>query len=161
VTAFSRGKSIQPPAGVTHVRGDRRSDADLHRLAESGPWDALIDTSAYEPVDVARVMDVLADQIEQYVLVSTVSAYRDWPAASVNEDSPLWPSSPTYTEASPVLADLTVGGQYGTLKAGCEDAATEGAARTLIVRPGVILGPGEYVGRGLKLLERAASLSFR
>jgi 2'-hydroxyisoflavone reductase len=53
VTAFSRGKSIQPPAGVTHVRGDRRSDADLHRLAESGPWDALIDTSAYEPVDPA------------------------------------------------------------------------------------------------------------
>ncbi|GAB3936218.1 NAD-dependent epimerase/dehydratase family protein [Kribbella albertanoniae] len=156
VTAFSRGKSGRPPAGATHVVGDRRNDADLHRLAESGTWDALIDTSAYEPVDVAQVANALADQVEQYVLISTVSAYPDWPANAVDESSPLWPSSPTYTVQSPELAHLTVGGQYGTLKAGCEAAATEGAKRSLIVRPGVILGPGEYVGRGLKLLERAA-----
>jgi nucleoside-diphosphate-sugar epimerase len=156
VTAFSRGKSGQPPAEATHVVGDRRNDADLHRLAETGPWDALIDTSAYEPVDVAQVTDALADLAEQYVLISTVSAYPDWPASPVDESSPLWPSSPTYTEQSPELAHLTVGGQYGTLKAGCEAAATEGAKRSLIVRPGVILGPGEYVGRGLKLLDRAA-----
>ncbi|TCC64520.1 hypothetical protein E0H73_09035 [Kribbella pittospori] len=51
---------------------------------------------------------------------------------------------------------MTIGGRYGTLKAGCEVAAVAGAARSLIVRPGVILGPGEYVGRGLKLLQRAA-----
>ncbi|MEV6267553.1 NAD-dependent epimerase/dehydratase family protein [Kribbella sp. NPDC051936] len=49
VTAFSRGKNGLPPAGATHVLGDRRNEADLQRLAESGPWDALIDTSAYEP----------------------------------------------------------------------------------------------------------------
>ncbi|MFI5734023.1 NAD-dependent epimerase/dehydratase family protein [Kribbella sp. NPDC051587] len=156
VTAFSRGKSGQPPTGATHVVGDRRNDADLHRLAEHGPWDALIDTSAYEPVDVAQVTDGLADLVEQYVLISTVSAYPDWPASPVDESSPLWPSSPTYTEQSPELAHLTVGGQYGTLKAGCEAAAIEGAKRSLILRPGVILAPGECVGRGLKLLDRAA-----
>ncbi len=156
VTAFSRGKSGQPPAGATHVVGDRRNDEDLHRLAKSGTWDALADTSAYAPVDVVRVANALADQVEQYVLISTVSTYPDWPASAVNETSPLWPSSPTYTERSPELAHLTVGGQYGTLKASCEAAAREGAKRSLIVRPGVILGPGEYVGRGLKLLERAA-----
>jgi nucleoside-diphosphate-sugar epimerase len=156
VTAFTRGKNGQPPAGADHVLGDRTDNADLRRLAEAGPWEAVIDTSAYEPIDVARATDALADRVEQYVLVSTVSAYRDWPATAVDESSPLWPSSPTFTEDSPELADLTVGGQYGTLKAGCEAAATEGARRSLIVRPGVILGPGEYVGRGLKLLERAA-----
>jgi 2'-hydroxyisoflavone reductase len=156
VTAFSRGKSGQPPAGATHVLGDRRNDADLQRLAESGSWDALIDTSAYEPIDVTRVMTGLGKHIEQYVLISTVSSYLDWPAVSVSEDSALWPTSPTYTEDSPELADLTIGGQYGTLKAGCETAAMEGDVRSLILRPGVILGPGEYVGRGLKLLARAA-----
>jgi 2'-hydroxyisoflavone reductase len=156
ITAFSRGKSGQPPAGVTHVVGDRGNIDDLRRLAAAGPWDALIDTSAYEPTDVTRVTNALADRVEQYVLVSTVSAYRDWPATSVDESSLLWPSSPMFTEDSPELTDLTVGGQYGTLKAGCEVAATEGTKRSLIVRPGVILGPGEYVGRGLKLLERAA-----
>ncbi|MFC5265887.1 NAD-dependent epimerase/dehydratase family protein [Kribbella qitaiheensis] len=156
ITAFSRGKSGHPPAGATHVVGDRTNDADLRRLAEAGPWDAVIDTSAYEPIDVARVIEALAGQVEQYVLVSTVSTYRDWPTTAVDESSPLWPSSPTYTEDSAELADLTVGGQYGTLKAGCEAAATACRPRSLIVRPGVILGPGEYVGRGLKLLGRAA-----
>jgi nucleoside-diphosphate-sugar epimerase len=156
VTAFSRGKSGQPPAGASHVVGDRTNTDDLRRLTEAGPWDAVIDSSAYEPIDVARVTDALAAHVDQYVLVSTVSAYKDWPTAAVTESSPLWPSSPTFTEESPELADLTVGGRYGTLKAGCEEAATEGARRNLIVRPGVILGPGEYVGRGLELLERAA-----
>lgn len=156
VTAFSRGKSGQPPADATHVVGDRTNTDGLRHLAEAGPWDAVIDTSAYEPIDVARVTDALADHVEQYVLVSTVSAYKDWPTTAVTEASPLWPSSPTFTEDSPELTDLTVGGQYGTLKAGCEEAATGGARRSLIVRPGVILGPGEYVGRGLTLLERAA-----
>lgn len=156
VTAFSRGKSGQPPAGVAHVGGDRRKEADLKRLAESGPWDAVIDTSAFEPVDVAQATAALGDHIEQYVLVSTVSAYRDWPDVVVNESSPLWPSSPTLIEDSPELADMTIGGRYGTLKAGCEAAAIEGSKRSLIVRPGVILGPGEYVGRVLKLMERAS-----
>lgn len=155
VTAFTRGRNGQPPAGVRHVVGDRTKEADLRRLASEGAWDAVVDTSAYEPIDVAHVTSALAGRIEQYVLVSTVSAYRDWPATAVDETSPLWPSAPTYTEHSSELASMTIGERYGTLKAGCEVAATTGAARSLIVRPGVILGPGEYVGRALKLLERA------
>ncbi len=131
-------------------------EADLRRLADEGPWDAVVDTSAYEPIDVAQVTSALAGRMTQYVLVSTVSVYQDWPAIAVDEASPLWPSAPTFMENSPELASLTIGGRYGTLKAGCEVAAVEGVARSLIVRPGVILGPGEYVGRGLKLLERAA-----
>lgn len=157
VTAYSRGKSGEPPSGATHVVGDRRSDVDLSRLAESGPWDAVVDTSAYEPIDVTQAAEALMGQVEQYVLVSTVSAYRDWPAVAVDESSPLWPSSAALTEDSPELADMSIGGKYGTLKAGCEVAVTESTIRSLIVRPGVILGPGEYVGRGLKFLERAAS----
>ncbi len=156
VEAFTRGRSGRPPAGVRHIVGDRTKEADLHRLASENVWDAVVDTSAYEPIDVAQVTNVLAGRIEQYVLVSTVSAYQDWPATVVDESSPLWPSTPTYTENSPELASLTIGGRYGTLKAGCEVAAVTCAARSLVVRPGVILGPGEYVGRGLKLLERSA-----
>jgi nucleoside-diphosphate-sugar epimerase len=156
VTAFTRGRSGQPPAGVEHLIGDRTSEPDLRWLAGEGTWDAVIDTSAYEPIDVARATTALADSVAQYVLVSTVSAYQDWPTIAVDETSPLWPSAATYTEDSPELADMTIGGRYGTLKAGCEVAAIAGAARSLILRPGVILGPGEYVGRGLKLLQRAA-----
>lgn len=155
VTAFSRGRSGQPPAGVRHIVGDRTNETDVRRLAASGPWDAVVDTSAYEPIDVALVTNALAEQMRQYVLVSTVSVYQDWPDSAVTESARLFPSSPTYTETASELAGMTIGERYGTLKAGCEVAAAD-AACTLVVRPGVILGPGEYVGRGLKLLERAA-----
>jgi nucleoside-diphosphate-sugar epimerase len=155
VTAFSRGRRGSPPDGVEHVRGDRGSVDDLARLASHGRWDALIDTSAYEPADVARVIDSVGSGLGSYVLVSTVSAYRDWPAAPVDESSPLWPSRLDARESDADVAALPVPFQYGTLKAGCELAAEAAPNGSLILRPGVILGPGEYVGRGLKLLTRA------
>ena len=152
VSAFSRGVSGSPPEGVAHIRGDRTSPGDIAELARSGPWDATIDTSAFEPADVTRAFDALGDRAGRYVLVSTVSAYRDWPDEPVDEASPLWPARPDLTLDSAELADLPGPFRYGTLKAGCELAAVD----ALIVRPGVILGPGEYVGRQLELLERAA-----
>jgi nucleoside-diphosphate-sugar epimerase len=155
ITAFSRGRSGSPPSDVEHVRGDRGSVADLARLAEGGPWDATIDTSAYEPLDVTRAVETLGPSAGRYVLVSTVSAYRDWPAEPVDETSRLWPSRLDATESDPDVAALPVPFQYGTLKAGCELAAEASPKGSLILRPGVILGPGEYVGRGLKLLTRA------
>jgi hypothetical protein len=125
-------------------------------LSAKGPWDATVDTSAFEPADVSRVLRTLGQLVGKYVLISTVSAYREWPNEPVNEQSPLWPSQAEYTKASPELADLSVSLHYGTLKAGCELAATAACPGAILLRPGVILGPGEYVGRGLKLIERAA-----
>lgn len=155
VTAFSRGQSGSPPSGTRHIQGDRTSEPDLKQLAATGPWDATIDTSAFEPAGVSRVLGVLDQQAGKYALVSTVSAYHDWPNEPVDEHSALWPSHPGYTESSAELADMSVPVRYGTLKAGCELAATAASPDALLLRPGVILGPGEYVGRGLKLLERA------
>jgi nucleoside-diphosphate-sugar epimerase len=125
-------------------------------LAANGPWDATIDTSAFEPADVSRVLGALDQQAGKYVLISTVSAYRDWPDVPVDEQSPLWPSRPDYTRSSAELAEMAAPLLYGTLKSGCEPAATAASPEALLLRPGVVLGPGEYVGRGLKLLERAA-----
>jgi nucleoside-diphosphate-sugar epimerase len=46
---------------------------------------------------------------------------------------------------------------YGTLKAGCEQAVMQAYGdAALILRPGVVLGPYEYVGRLPTLLKRAA-----
>jgi 2'-hydroxyisoflavone reductase len=156
VTAFTRGRSGEPAAGVDHIRGDRFVAEDLARLASHGPWDATVDTSAYEPGDVTRVLVALADRAGRYVLVSTVSAYRRWPASAVNEDSELWPSRLDVTEVDHDVVTMPVPIQYGTLKAGCELAASTAPSGYLIVRPGVILGPGEYVGRMMTLLGRAA-----
>lgn len=157
VTAFTRGRSGSPPAGVEHMRGDRTSPDDLRRLAEGGPWDATIDTSAYEPRDVLNLIGALGSRAGRYALVSTVSAYRDWPSEPVSEASPTWPSRLDVSEQDPDVAGLPEPFRYGTLKAGAELAARTAPGGSLIVRPGVILGPGEYVGRMLTLFDRAAS----
>lgn len=155
VTSFTRGRSGLPPEGVEHITGDRRNMDDLRRLVETGPWDATVDTSAYEPGDVNEALAELGDRAGLYVLMSTVSAYRDWPDHPVQEADGLWPARVDARETDPDVARLPGPFQYGTLKAGCELAAATAPNGALILRPGVILGPGEYTGRMLSLFEHA------
>src|SRR5262245_60473909 len=92
VTCFNRGRTGHDVAGVDSVRGDRTVRSDVVRLATEGPWDAVVDTGAYEPPDVNLTAEVLAPVTGCYAVISTVSAYRDWPASPVTEDSPVWPA---------------------------------------------------------------------
>ena len=61
VSVFNRGRSGVAPAGVREIRGDRTIVADLDRLAASGLWDAVVDTSASE----LAPRDVLADWLRR------------------------------------------------------------------------------------------------
>lgn len=142
-TTFSRGRSPQPE-GVIRVTGDRENVADLARLATSGPWDAVLDVAGSVPAvvrDAARALRALCDC---YVFMSTISVYRDWPYAPVDENSALWEGDP----------DLDPGTRkwdpdaYGPLKVGCELAVRrEYGESALFIRPTVVLGPHEYIGR--------------
>jgi uncharacterized protein YbjT (DUF2867 family) len=154
VTVFNRGRSAGPPAGVRVMHGDRTDRAGLDRLAEAGPWDAVVDVPGVIPAQVRDAARALRSAAGRYVFVSTVSAYRDWPAEPVSEQSPLHDGDP---DADPM--DWTWGtGIYGRLKAGAEEAVRREfpADLTTILRPGVILGPGEYGGRLTWWLARAA-----
>jgi len=140
VTLLHRGRSgpgLFPQA--EHLIADR--DADLSALA-GRRWDVAIDTSAYFPRQVRAVAAVLAGQVAQYQLVSSISVYAGHPAEGNHEDSP-----------RAVLADPGVqvvdGATYGGLKALCEDAAVAGfgSANALVVRPGLIVGPFDPTGR--------------
>lgn len=155
VTALTRGRTGTPPTGVEHVRGDRHDAVDLRRLHEVGPWDATIDTSAYAPVDVASAVEELGADAGRYALISTVSVYRDRLGAPVDESSPVLPGRADAKETDRDVLALPEAVRYGSLKVGCELAAKAAPGGTLIVRPGVILGPGEYIGRAGALLERA------
>ncbi|MET9932875.1 MULTISPECIES: NAD-dependent epimerase/dehydratase family protein [unclassified Streptomyces] len=162
VTVFNRGRSGAVPEAAVTVRGDRTVTADLARLASEGPWDAVVDTSASEmaPRDVLAGARVLEPVVNRYVYVSTVNAYRGWPNDPLTEESEVLDGPPD--------ADVDYGRlpadwdgpdwYYGRQKAGAERAAisTFGEDRTVILRPGVILGPGEYVGRLPWWLNRAA-----
>jgi 2'-hydroxyisoflavone reductase len=146
VTVFNRGVSpVALPAGVRHVTGDREILADLQELARQGPWNVVVDVAGSVPAVVQRGARVLADVAERCAFVSTVSAYRDWPHAPVDETSPVWGGDPD-NDPGTRLWDPDA---YGPLKVGCEIAcqAAFGERRLLTLRPHVVLGPYEYVGR--------------
>jgi 2'-hydroxyisoflavone reductase len=118
------GAEIFPDA--EHVLGDRAGDlAPLRGRA----WDAAIDTSGYEPADVARSC---ALELGHLVFVSSCNVYPAWPEEPVDEDSPVW----------------TEGDDYGPLKAECErvaEAAMPGGVAS--VRTGLICGPHDNIFR--------------
>jgi len=138
VTTFNRGLSGSDHPGGAAIRGDRTDPDDLRRLAEVEPWHAVIDTSPQVPREVLAAARALAG-VGRYVLVSSVSVHPGWPAGAVDAASATFDCPP---DAGPD------DGHYGELKAGCERAVTEVLReRAVIVRPGVILGPRENVGR--------------
>lgn len=148
VTTFRRGRSGEDADGVTAFRGDRTDPGDLERLAKSGTWDLVVDTSGFVPVETLALARALEPVAVRYVLVSSVSVYAGWPVERLDETSPVLDCPP---DAGP---DHGFDGdpgptKYGFGKAGCERAVYEtfGADRTVILRPGVILGPLEYIGR--------------
>jgi 2'-hydroxyisoflavone reductase len=148
VTTLNRGRSDSDVPGVHVARGDRARRADLAGMAAAGPWDAVVDTSGYVPRDVLAACEVLEAQTGLYVFMSTVSVYRGWPVEPLSEASEVLYCPP---DAGAAYGEDTEDGptQYGYQKSGCELAVTStfGAGRSVILRPGVVLGPREYVGR--------------
>jgi 2'-hydroxyisoflavone reductase len=130
VTVFHRGRHGRAPDAAETLIGDRTRDLTA---LEGREWDAVIDTCGFEPEHVALTTGALADRARHYGFVSSGSAYADWPATPVSEDSPTFESDER---------------EYGPLKAACERAAKAAMpGRVLIARSGVILGPHENIGR--------------
>ena len=149
-TIFRRGwaGSGSDPEGVTVVHGDYANPDNVERLVEKGPFDLVVDNLAYTPRETLALARALEPVTGRYVIVSSVSAYKGWPVESLTEDSPTLDCEP---DAGPDPGFDSDPGPttYGFGKAGCERAvtATFGDDRKVVLRPGVILGPGEYVGR--------------
>ncbi|MFE1787188.1 NAD-dependent epimerase/dehydratase family protein [Streptomyces sp. NPDC059525] len=149
VTTFNRGRS-GAVEGADTVRGDRTDPDDVKRLATHGPWDAVIDTSSSEfsPRDVLLATEALRPVVARWVHVSTVSVYQGWPHHPLTEDSPLLECPPDADESFGHTGPDGSPTKYGFQKAGGEAAVrTAFGDDSVFVRPGVILGPGEYVGR--------------
>jgi nucleoside-diphosphate-sugar epimerase len=136
VTLFTRGMTNPGLFGsAENVHGDRNMNLDL---LKGRTFDVVIDTSGYHPrpvADAARSIDAAL-----YCFISTISAYKDASEPGLREDSPL-------AELDGPLPDEFVPEQYGPLKVLCEQAVTENAAATLIVRPGLIVGPHDHTDR--------------
>jgi 2'-hydroxyisoflavone reductase len=133
VTLFNRGLfAATPPAGVEFVQGNR--DGEIGRLA-GRRFDAAIDTCGFVPRVVRESVVRLADAIERYIFVSSISVYTEPLGGSFAEEEP------TAVPADPAAEDVT-NETYGGLKALCEREVMTGMpGRTMVVRPGLIVGP--------------------
>ncbi|MBI3240984.1 MAG: epimerase [Chloroflexi bacterium] len=134
VTLFNRGQhSPELFPDVEKLRGDRNGDLSALRGRK---WDAVVDTCGYVPRTVRASAELLAQAVERYVFISSISVYRELDKApGLDEDSPVGK-----------LEDETVeeitGETYGPLKALCEQAAEAALpGRALNIRPGLIVGP--------------------
>jgi nucleoside-diphosphate-sugar epimerase len=144
VTTFNRGRTGKDIPGVEAIRGDRTSSSDLATLAKRGPWDAVVDTSGMVPFDVLVSARILSHRTDRYAFISTVNVYEGWPVEPLTEESAIRECRADATEAP----DKRPGDRYARLKAGCERAIFDVYDKAaLLLRPGVILGPHEYIGR--------------
>jgi len=141
VTLFNRGQrnpGLYPNAREIH--GDRK--VGFEPLAGL-TFDSVIDTSGFFPRDLDASASFLKEASPHYVFVSSVSAYEETDAKTLNEDSPLAP----WDEAFEPLTEMKPEA-YGALKAECERRVQkiygDGA---LIIRPGLIVGRYDPTGR--------------
>jgi len=139
VTVFNRGRARSDwPAGVEAIVGDRVSD--LGRLA-GRDFDAVVDTCGYVPVELRASAAALAS-CGRYCFVSSISAYASFAHAPVRESDALAASDGIAED------DADRARHYGPQKAECERVvAAAFEERALIVRPGLIVGPGDRTGR--------------
>ena len=140
ITMFNRGRTgpdLFPEAA--RITGERAGSLEALRGLR---FDAVLDTSGYFPADVERSAQLLAPAADRYLFVSSRSVYADHSAPGADETAPLGelpPGAPT---------DEITGESYGPLKVGCERAAEAAfPGRTVILRPGLIVGPHDPTGR--------------
>jgi len=146
LTLFNRGTSSTHPA-VESIHGDRRFD--LARL-EGRRWDAVIDTCGYLPDVVRESVEVLAGSVDRYVFISSQSAYADVSKRGVTESETLATLTGEQLEEAQRIEPYgeNYGKLYGGLKATCEQSVTDVMQkRTIIVRPGLIVGPDDPTDR--------------
>lgn len=150
VTTLTRGHTPDAlPAAVERLRGDRDAGAaGLGALADRR-WDACIDLSGYTPRQVQASAERLRERVRRYVYVSAVSVYGDPAERPVRE---------TCERLPPAAHDVTeVSGEtYGALKVACEDIVDAlYGDRACLLRPQIVVGPHDWIGRYAYWVQRA------
>src|SRR5665213_4633059 len=143
VTLFNRGKEPNAwPGRVEELIGDRNT-GDLKALA-GREWDVCIDNPTTLPFWVRDAGRVLHGKVGQYVFISTISVYASnaQPADETAAVLAYAGKDPMAETAESVRA--SAGGLYGPLKAASEqEAQRQFPGAVTIIRPGLIVGPGD------------------
>lgn len=149
VTLFNRGKRPKKewPGEVEELVGDRAA-GDLKALAGKRKWDACIDNPTAVPSWVRDAGRVLGGRVGQYVFISTISVFADNSKPGMDESGALaeYTGKDAMAETrETMLKDMSL---YGPLKALSEKEAEKQFPKiATIIRPGLIVGPGDETDR--------------
>jgi 2'-hydroxyisoflavone reductase len=148
VSIFTRGRTQADIPEVEHLTGDRNDDLSA---LEGRSWDVVLDNNARDYRWVRLSAELLRDAAEHYLFVSSISAYAGEATGFEGGDRVFW--EPTMDESAPLFPrpdGFNYGDEapYGLSKALGEEAAKAAfPGRTTVVRPGLIVGPGDTTDR--------------
>lgn len=147
LTLFHRGNTNKGLFDVEEILGDRDGETDY---LMGRKWDAVIDTCGYFPRVVEQSADVLAENVGLYCFISTISVYKDGEPKPWDETAAVirFDTVPEKEEVTPEA--------YGGFKVLCEEAVSNicGSDKTLIIRPGLIVGPHDPSDRFTYWIDR-------
>src|SRR5882672_106621 len=148
VTTFNRGKSHpgELPSEVEQLIGDRNGQLDALKGRE---WDVVIDNPTTLPVWVRDAAQILKGHVERYVFISTISVYSDKSQPGTDESGALqnYEGADAMSETPETLLASNAR-LYGPLKVKSEREVEKWFSdQALIIRPGLIVGPGDETDR--------------
>ena len=141
LTLFNRGRTrpgLFP--GAEHLVGDRNVP-DGHQALVGRTWDVVFDLPATTPQWVVNAAAVLKGKVDQYVFVSSTAAYKDFARSFPDETHPT-------QDPAPISGPDAAAAPFGNKKVRCEQLVQEAFGNgATIVRPGLIVGPGDLTDR--------------
>jgi 2'-hydroxyisoflavone reductase len=154
VTVFNRGRrQADLPASVVHLQGDRNEATGTASLkaevAKGQKWDVVIDNPTTLPFWVRDAGEALRAATNHFIFISTISVYADTSKPGMDESTAL----AQYGGADALKETMQTfqagqGRLYGPLKVASERESEKWfPGKTTIIRPGLIVGPGDTSGR--------------
>jgi len=146
VTALARGEAGPVADGVVLVRADRSRPGAYDEVARH-EWDAVIDVTR-QPGFARRAAVELGPHAAHWTFISSGNVYEAQNEPGADESAALM---------EPLEADESTPETYGEAKSAIELAYREELGdRLLVIRPGLIAGPGDASGRSGYWVARAA-----
>jgi len=148
VTVFNRGKTHpgELPKAAEQLLGDRNGQLDA---LKGRKWDVVIDNPTTLPVWVRDAAQILKGNVDRYVFISTISVFADVSKPGTDENGPLakYAGADAMKETVATLRASNYG-LYGPLKVLSEKEAEQWfPGKALVIRPGLIVGPGDETDR--------------
>ena len=146
VSTFTRGKTIpkihpEVFSKVEQLVGDREDNLEA---LKNRKWDVVIDNSGRKTKWTEDTANLLVDNVGYYMYTSSISVYYPFTGDDFSESRSLVTEIP-----EGVTENEKYTYEYGVMKATSEMATIEafGAERSIIVRPTLIVGPGDRTDR--------------